>query len=391
MFRFKTIKGRVSPRSVRVAMMKKQMNLDKDDNITMIDTNNKSIIGLNCTSSEEHITSLLISTLLKTHLEDLTAKEYSVFANVEAKNNFIATLRENYQVRLVCIAERARELYIIKEVPKPNIFESYRVSPVVIGYIAFSERNKLFNISSFSLSSISHVLEKHIETYFDKNKSNIDWVVDQYGGTIRIPLMGDKLPSKIMYPFIKDDTMEDYYQRFMDSDASILLLMGPPGTGKTSFIRGLLNYTSGSALFSYDTAVLEKDIIFSNFLENENNFMVLEDADTLLSSRSDGNNMMHRFLNVSDGLVTVRGKKMIFSTNLDNLSQVDAALLRPGRCFDILNFDYLTQEQSEKFCSEYNIDIQDKLKTRERWSIAELFNFSGEENKVKEPRRAGFY
>jgi ATP-dependent 26S proteasome regulatory subunit len=49
--------------------------------------------------------------------------------------------------------------------------------------------------------------------------------------------------------------------------------------------------------------------------------------------------MMHRFLNVGDGLVTTKGKKLIFSTNLPSIRDVDSALVRPGRCFDILNFD----------------------------------------------------
>lgn len=36
---------------------------------------------------------------------------------------------------------------------------------------------------------------------------------------------------------------------------------------------------------------------------------------------------------VADGVVRAQGRKMIFTTNLPNLSDIDEALLRPGRCF----------------------------------------------------------
>src|SRR3712207_7327386 len=55
---------------------------------------------------------------------------------------------------------------------------------------------------------------------------------------------------------------------------------------------------------------------------------VLEDADNFLRPRKEGNSMMHRFLNVGDGLVTMSHKKMIFSTNLPSVKEVDPALDR---------------------------------------------------------------
>jgi ATP-dependent 26S proteasome regulatory subunit len=121
---------------------------------------------------------------------------------------------------------------------------------------------------------------------------------------------------------------------------------------------------------TYDAAILEKDYVFAQFIEGESNVMVMEDADTFLKARSDGNSMMHRFLNVGDGLVTTKGKKLIFSTNLPSIRDVDSALIRPGRCFDILEFNSLTQEQAEKVASKSNI----KLDRKDKWSIAEIFN-----------------
>lgn len=205
---------------------------------------------------------------------------------------------------------------------------------------------------------------------FEIAESYIEWLYSADGQSVNVPLRTDRTPSSEMYPFLGGESVEEYYERFMESDASILLLIGPPGTGKTTFIRGLLQHTKSSAIVTYDTAILEKDFVFAQFIEGEASVMVMEDADNFLKARSEGNSMMHRFLNVGDGLVTTRGKKLVFSTNLPSIRDVDSALIRPGRCFDIVHFDTLTQEQAEVVADKAGIEIG----KREKWSLAEIFN-----------------
>jgi ATP-dependent 26S proteasome regulatory subunit len=53
----------------------------------------------------------------------------------------------------------------------------------------------------------------------------------------------------------------------------------------------------------------------------------------LLKARSRGNVDLHRFLAVADGVVRAQGRKIIFTTNLPNIGDIDEALVRPGRCF----------------------------------------------------------
>jgi ATP-dependent 26S proteasome regulatory subunit len=90
--------------------------------------------------------------------------------------------------------------------------------------------------------------------------------------------------------------------------------------------------------------------------------------------------------------VTTRNKKLIFSTNLPSISDIDPALIRPGRCYDIIHFDELNQEQAEKLAERVGVTLNG---TREKWSIADVFyntNTHQFKNKSIKPleRKMGF-
>jgi hypothetical protein len=90
---------------------------------------------------------------------------------------------------------------------------------------------------------------------------------------------------------------------------------------------------SAQVLYTADTRALENDEIFVDFLTGNHDAFVIEDADHLLMARSNGNVDLHRFLAVADGVVRAQGRKIIFTTNLPNIGDIDEALVRPGRCF----------------------------------------------------------
>ena len=69
------------------------------------------------------------------------------------------------------------------------------------------------------------------------------------------------------------------------------------------------------------------------FITGEHDAFVVEDADHILASRASGNVDLHRFLAIADGVVRAQGRKILFTTNLPNVGDIDDALLRPGRCF----------------------------------------------------------
>jgi ATP-dependent 26S proteasome regulatory subunit len=113
---------------------------------------------------------------------------------------------------------------------------------------------------------------------------------------------------------------------------------------------------SANVLYTADRRTLENDEIFVEFITGSHDAFVVEDADHVLGARANGNADLHRFLAVADGVVRALGRKIIFTTNLPNVGDIDEALLRPGRCFSVLRTRVLdrteVQRLIEKLCAQ---------------------------------------
>ena len=122
--------------------------------------------------------------------------------------------------------------------------------------------------------------------------------------------------------------IEDYLR----SNETVLVLQGPPGTGKTRLVRAILaamsrrKGDSANIMYTADRRTLEHDEIFVDFITGSHDAFVMEDADHILMPRSTGNDNLHRFLCVADGVVRALGRKIIFTTNLPNIGDIDEAL-----------------------------------------------------------------
>ena len=195
------------------------------------------------------------------------------------------------------------------------------------------------------------------------------------------------------YPFISD--LDKYVQNYLDGNEQVLLLIGLPGTGKTRLIRKILKMnalsnTSGVKLcdcgcgeivgsdnspeiyYTNDEDVLQKDRLFMDFFTAEDAVMILEDIDYDLKSRKDRNPFMTKVLSAADGVIRSKNNnKIILTTNLSSVSDIDTALLRPGRCYDICKFRALTNEEAKEFLGNFELP---KLKlAKESYTLAELY------------------
>jgi hypothetical protein len=160
-----------------------------------------------------------------------------------------------------------------------------------------------------------------------------------------------------------------FIDRYLRSPESVLVLQGPPGTGKTRLIRGILGELSrrkpqgeqAEALYTGDVKALGTDELFVKFITGRQDAFVIEDADHLLKPRADGNEHLHRFLTIADGVVRSQGRKIIFSTNLPNVGDLDEALIRPGRCFARVHVRNLSAAEAQALAQEIAAGDEKKL------------------------------
>jgi hypothetical protein len=178
--------------------------------------------------------------------------------------------------------------------------------------------------------------------------------------------MADDALCDAAYPEIKEG-VRAFIDRYLRAPETVLVLQGPPGTGKTRLIRAILGEMSrrkgeqAECLYTGDMRALASDAIFVRFITGSHDAFVVEDADHLLKPRADGNDHLHRFLTIADGVVRAQGRKIIFSTNLPNVGDLDEALIRPGRCFARVHVRTLTSAEAQALAAEIAAGDAEKL------------------------------
>ena len=206
---------------------------------------------------------------------------------------------------------------------------------------------------------ISGLFAKLDQEFSGERQAQIKWWYSgDHGETTYKTIFLEPLSTKLEPEFYPDLKLPNtkaavhprkYLKNYLESDAAILMVAGAPGTGKTTLLRHLICDFNLAAHVVYDEKLMNTDQVFQSFLfESRSDVLVIEDADTILTDREhSGNKLMSRFLNVSDGLIKLPNKRVIFTTNISDFGRVDPALIRPGRCFDTLRTRPLNLQEAQ--------------------------------------------
>lgn len=234
------------------------------------------------------------------------------------------------------------------------------------------------------------------EQYSDHTGISVDTLVetehDEVVSTYIFP--GGDQADPINYPWMKDigHTPASLIEAYLASKQSVLFLIGPKGTGKSTFGRDLLladkDPKRNRVVVSDSNIVLQPTFSAWLLRQPSKSTIFIEDADILVAPREDGNSVMAALLNVADGVVP-NDIKLVISTNLPNINKVDTALLRHGRCHRVLEFRELTCSEANAVRAEHNLPphVFSELAS---YSLAEVFNPDADESFAAAKSKATF-
>ena len=260
------------------------------------------------------------------------------------------------------------------------VSDEYVLTPITI---ASTKETSTFALSGCTTFENHIALEERLKIAFapyikDKPIINVEWAIPSRQGISYADIQStfDETIYPEAYPYIPN--IQEYIRNFLLGKENVLVLIGVPGTGKTRFIKYIvqtiseIRKDSPSILYSMDEKIFADDSFFFHFLSCPFDALVLEDIDFNLKSRKTGNSFMYKLLGASDGFITNPTKKIILSTNLPSINDIDEALLRKGRCYDVLKMQRLTVDQAQilmkKIKPEYVIPL-----IKKEYTLAELY------------------
>lgn len=164
-----------------------------------------------------------------------------------------------------------------------------------------------------------------------------------------------------------------------DNKSGLVILHGKQGTGKTTYIRHLINLGKKKMIYmSGDLVDKLSDPSFVTFIrQQKNSIFIVEDCEELLSSRNGSvrmNSGLVNILNISDGLLSDELCIKFICTFNAPLKDIDEALLRKGRLAARYEFKDLTVDKVNRLIKEEALDIPEQ---KAPMTLAEIYNYEG--------------
>jgi hypothetical protein len=216
----------------------------------------------------------------------------------------------------------------------------------------------------------------------------------------RVEIATDELPAEDNLDLFYGEGFPAWHNNFIDTivgkKSGLSLLEGPPGTGKTTYLRLLMAKLKETHRFYYLppsslSCLVQSELVDFWVEENERHgrkkrfVVILEDCEAALMTReNDNRSQVSAILNITDGMFADFLRTHVICTINCPSSRLDPALLRPGRLVGHRNFGRLPADEAKRLAAH----LGKKLDRADNYSLAEIFAGAGVREET--PRLIGF-
>lgn len=167
-----------------------------------------------------------------------------------------------------------------------------------------------------------------------------------------------------------------------ENHSGLYMFHGPPGTGKSTYIKYLASVLKKDVIFFPTSMVgdLTNPSIVNLLTKKQNCVLILEDAEKAITKREHNNDssLVSTLLNMTDGILgDVLKLNVIVTYNCDR-QDIDEALLRKGRLKAEHSFNKLSQENVKKLVKKLKLNID----VKEDMTLADIFNYKKDEELI---------
>ena len=257
-----------------------------------------------------------------------------------------------------------------KTLEKDNfIFSDARYSYIgenPICVVIIDKNHKTLTVLAKTHKDIDLFTQNYKSLFIDARATSIDYYYFEDGRVESIQMLLKSNEIATIYPELYAEISIDILaEEFTRSKSSILLLSGPPGCGKTTFLKYLikskfadkaqdkLNYEENmSVAYIKSKEVMLSSSFWSQISTRQYNLMIFDDLDFSLAPRKEADTsadatFISNLLSYSDGLFNQKSKIVITTNQLTD--KMDSALIRPGRCFDFLTLNPMKYDDALVF------------------------------------------
>lgn len=175
---------------------------------------------------------------------------------------------------------------------------------------------------------------------------------------------------------------EKMIESLNNNHSGLYMLHGPPGTGKSTYIKYLSSVLKKDVIFFPTSMVgdLTNPSIVNLLTKKQNCVLILEDAEKAITKREFNNDssLVSTLLNMTDGILGDVLKLNVIVTYNCNRQDIDEALLRRGRLKAEHTFDKLSIDNVKKLVKSLKL----KMDVEGEMTLADIFNYKKDEELI---------